>query len=1114
MNDMIGKMVGNYRLDKTLGHGGMGSVYEATDITLQRRVALKMMHPHLAARESFQKRFLQEARAIARLEHGNIVNIYQASFEAGQLFLVMELVTGGSLREYLHHLETQDKIIQLPEAVELVRQMADGLHYAHDQQMVHRDIKPDNVLLRPATTPGKHSTFNILLADFGLAQLAENIVESSPGVAKGTFPYMSPEQCLGQRVDQRTDIYALGVVLYELVVGMRPFDPRTLPEAIQMHTRSPLPKMESVSRGTVPVRIQQIIERCLAKEPNNRFQTAYEVDRALASVLSGLARGKVENVVTQPEREDSLVTYLMSQPLPAEPPQHTPITASNADQDRLVIINKQEPTRTMPLESDVVRIGRDAENDLVLQSQKIGVSRYHARIERGVDGLYRITDLESTNGTYMSDEKLEPNRPAIWKPLATVRIGDYWLQIEPGVTNDDTGFHQGTMPQFPQSVQPMAPMAPTPSVPVGPVMVTMTPSQLAVEPGQVADAQLELLNQGDRVDHFRVEVVGLPAEWVTMSAADAQTMPGQRQRIDLRIAPPRTSNSRAGRHPFTVRVHSTVRPDQPTEFQGEMVIAPYFQFTSDNQPRVIHGRGIVTVNIANQGNAVQTYHLTLRDVEDTLKVPDVIEPVTIEPGTSGTTQIPLGPRRRALIGTNQTYGYELDVNGQPQAQTLNGNVNAKPRIPTALAAMAATLAAAACLLLALAANAFLQNQASSQATATAQAIAQERTATAVSVAAAQSLAGTATAEWNAADQDGDGLTNAQEATHRTDPDNPDTDGDGLTDGDEVDRYDTKPRDEDSDEDGLPDGQEIALRTDPNLRDTDGDGLSDGVEVEGGQTDPNLPDTDRDGVNDGLDACHNQPAQGYGFDARGCPGTPTDQDGDGVEDNLDACPNQGDMGFGVNSQGCPNATPNPDPDGDGLMGAADQCPHQAGPASSNGCPDSDGDGIPDNNDSCPHQGSTGHGIDAAGCPLPGEGGGDPDPDEPDQSPEDFIRDYYAAIEDRDYGFTWSHLTNVFKERWNCPEGHKVNKYTCSTNDYDFDAYIGWWNTVDQVDVTKTTRECLVDDIAVVLTSLEYKLFNGSQIVQEDRYVKVINLGGEWHFQDVGENKRTCVFDPWA
>ncbi|MCZ7545553.1 MAG: protein kinase [Anaerolineae bacterium] len=413
---LIGRTLGHYRIEQQLGDGSMSSVFRATDVRLKRPVAIKVMHPHMAARPEFQQRFAQEARAAKRLDHASIVRVLDSGFDQGYLYLVMELVTGGSLRAYLQRLQAQHKIIELTEALELTRQIAEALDYAHREGMIHRDIKPDNVLLK-LMTAGGHGTsrFRAVLTDFGLAKLAEGGVHSLTGQPMGTLPYMSPEQCLAEKVDARTDIYALGVMMYELVVGRLPYEPRSITQAIQMHTRDPLPPPADF-RPDLPTDVVAILKKSLAKHPNGRFQQAGEMARAIQAVQTRIASGEP----TMPEASsgpgENLKTYLHGRADPrADARTHLP--DAHAEHGRL------RPPHHCP------RAGTDAHGPaqagrnphragarLRRRPRWRGVSRSHARLERGADGRYRITDLGSTNGTLLGDARLMPQVPEVWGP--------------------------------------------------------------------------------------------------------------------------------------------------------------------------------------------------------------------------------------------------------------------------------------------------------------------------------------------------------------------------------------------------------------------------------------------------------------------------------------------------------------------------------------------------------------------------------------------------------------------------------------------------------------------------------------------------------------------------
>lgn len=309
---MIGQIIGNYRIESLLGAGGMGQVYRAAHVHLGRIAAVKVMHANLSDDPGFRARFLQEAKAAAVLDHPNIVEIYDFGEQEGHFYLVMELAASGSVRNLMKPTPETGQRVPLPLSLNLILQAATGLAFAHDKGMVHRDIKPDNLLLQPAsglsqTQPG----YVVKLSDFGLARLAEDGVKTSAGQVLGTPAYMSPEQVKSEALDGRSDIYSLGVVLYELVIGRRPFEANTLSQAAYQHVFVPPPPPRTLESGLPPL-IEEIILRCLAKQPHDRYATALE----LIGDLSRTARGvPVEShTVTGASRGDSPATLAAASP--------------------------------------------------------------------------------------------------------------------------------------------------------------------------------------------------------------------------------------------------------------------------------------------------------------------------------------------------------------------------------------------------------------------------------------------------------------------------------------------------------------------------------------------------------------------------------------------------------------------------------------------------------------------------------------------------------------------------------------------------------------------------------------------------------------------------------
>jgi serine/threonine-protein kinase len=273
MNPDEPRRIGPYEVRDTIGRGGMAAVYKAYQASLDRVVAIKVISAHLASEPEFMERFRQEARAVARLSHPNVVIVHDFGEDGGLPYLVMEHVDGVTLADML------DEGIPQGQTVDLLAQVASGLDYAHSRGIVHRDIKPQNVLV---THEGR-----AVLADFGLARIMESArrLTMSGGVV-GTPEYMSPEQASGRPTDHRTDVYALGVILYEMVAGLRPFSAETPLGVLMKHLQEPPPPVHEF-RPDLPPSVDAVIQKALAKQPEERFQSASELARAFRDALSG-----------------------------------------------------------------------------------------------------------------------------------------------------------------------------------------------------------------------------------------------------------------------------------------------------------------------------------------------------------------------------------------------------------------------------------------------------------------------------------------------------------------------------------------------------------------------------------------------------------------------------------------------------------------------------------------------------------------------------------------------------------------------------------------------------------------------------------------------------------
>ncbi len=290
---LVGELIsGRYRLESCLGEGGMGQVYRAEHVLMEKTVAIKVLHPDMTARDEVVARFQREARAAAALDHPNLCRALDfGQSEDGSFFFVMDYLEGESLREVIR---TFGRLFP-KRALGLGRQIAEALAEAHEKGIIHRDLKPDNVMI-----VDRDDGERAVVTDFGLVHLMASTEdgEEAPtrltrtGVAYGTPHFMSPEQIAGDDIDARTDIYALGVVFFQMLTGEPPFDGGNLARVMGQHITEPVPRLEErTPEVSFPEGIQELIDRMMAKEPDDRPASAAEVVDAIDAIQRSLGPG-------------------------------------------------------------------------------------------------------------------------------------------------------------------------------------------------------------------------------------------------------------------------------------------------------------------------------------------------------------------------------------------------------------------------------------------------------------------------------------------------------------------------------------------------------------------------------------------------------------------------------------------------------------------------------------------------------------------------------------------------------------------------------------------------------------------------------------------------------
>ena len=287
MEDLTGKQFGAYQIVAPLGEGGMAAVYKAYQPSMERFVALKVLPRHMSNSEEFVARFRREAKLLAQLQHPHILPVFDYGEAEGYPYIVMPFVQSGTLSEFM-----QQRKLSLPEIRRIITQIGDALNYAHTRGMIHRDVKPSNVLIDEGG--------NCLLTDFGLARMAEASTKiTSSSTVLGTPAYMSPEQGTGSNLDQRSDIYSLGIILYEMVTGRVPFTAETPVAVVFKHIQDPLPSARKINPD-LPESVELVLLKALEKNPADRYQTAEEFVHAMQTAIT--EDGRSEKPVSQVSR--------------------------------------------------------------------------------------------------------------------------------------------------------------------------------------------------------------------------------------------------------------------------------------------------------------------------------------------------------------------------------------------------------------------------------------------------------------------------------------------------------------------------------------------------------------------------------------------------------------------------------------------------------------------------------------------------------------------------------------------------------------------------------------------------------------------------------------------
>ncbi|MEQ8677300.1 MAG: protein kinase [Aggregatilineales bacterium] len=416
MNDMPGKRIDRFTIERFLGQGGLGEVYFGRDDSGQG-VAIKIIHAHIASQETFRQQFDFHLGRAAALDHPNIIRIYAHGMEDRTAFVASEYAAGGSLREFIKLTESNPNAIGIPAVIEIGRQIAEGLAHAHAQGVWHRALKPEDMLFRSAHSAPDASDIRIGISDFGMGMLIASLSATTLGLPSARFVYMPPEIVLEMKLDHRGDIHALGVTMYEMLTGKPPFVPRTIIESLQYHQNvSPTPVQQL--RPDMPESLAAIVMRCLQRSPDARYGTAQALAEALGAVRASTQSSP--RVSTKEAQEVNIISEN-----PADSVDDDPMAQFDTQPEELdepdEVVSAPPPQSTAPPQTLPENVRR-AEMPVVPESSEL-IATQPTPPEHSAVGVPQL-DAGSTEPPHPTEPELDSIDDGSPEGVAQVDAGD------------------------------------------------------------------------------------------------------------------------------------------------------------------------------------------------------------------------------------------------------------------------------------------------------------------------------------------------------------------------------------------------------------------------------------------------------------------------------------------------------------------------------------------------------------------------------------------------------------------------------------------------------------------------------------------------------------------
>ncbi len=893
MTSLTNKRMGQYQLNMRLGTGSLGTVYRAEDVNLQRQAAVKVIDISLSQEADLRQQIMQAARLDSKLAHPAIVPLYDFAHEGDQLYVAMGYVDGVSLKAVFDVLLAWQKRLELAEILRLMAQVADTLGHAHQEGVWHLNLHPGNILLRQSQRPSRNSesSLRLLLTDFGMTAVPRTGLQTAVSDVSLMLPYLSPEQCVGGRVNGRSDLYSLGIILYEFITGRPPFTVETIEHAINAHSIEPHLPLQTY-RDDIPPELERLMQMLLAKKATERIQQAeqladvmrYIANDVLAAVgtpnaihlddyfpeILMMEKTMIANEQTpvQPHRIDSEPQIVAQAVTPAENRNGNghPITAvptghaipqpgdtlPTADENTtppppgsMLLANMPTEISHITPVSEYLFVAQRGRAPRRIHLQKtaltigrsgtndvvleaLDVSRQHARLTQLEDG-WQIEDLGSSAGTFCNGRRLTPHQPMPWQDNDRVQIGTYFLSWQAIDMKDEA--EQKTDVHL--AVEPVTELFQLPQggseaqSTSGQFSAALYPATINISPDAAAVVQIDLFNQALEKDEYLLSVLGLPPGTADLAETYVSLTPGARVSLPLTFHLPGKGSPQ-------------MRTMRAGKFPFQLLLVSQ---KNEQETAVLNGLLIVppvealsaSIWPSQMGNPGRS-RVLIRNEGNTPSHYSMVgrEEMNRLRFTGQEGRIYLQPgeavsrKLQVVYGKRPFFGERFAYPFEIEVRTQNG--------------VAKTCSAAIRVEPRVPKWVFPMVQFALVAMLILLVVGVIVSVQLQSGAAAKNAGETAPVINGVGinDSDSDNLSDEEEAEFGTDPLNPDSDYDGLYDGVELHDLNLNPLNIDTDEDGLPDGAEVNIyQSDPTRPDTDNDGVTDRQEVER-QTDPLRP----------------------------------------------------------------------------------------------------------------------------------------------------------------------------------------------------------------------------------------------------------------------------------